>query len=342
MRVRIRDFVVTKEKWIFAVVCYETEEEASDVKCLLRYIPDAEGDRTRAGERFRKLDFASSYEFLRRHRPEYLRGVFQVVPKEAIEEVLRPSSVLPAVAARDERVRKIAEIFSEGGIPAEKMGITGSFLCGLQTAHSDIDFVIYGVENFKKTREIVKYAMESGELNELGEEMWRRIYKKRSPSISYDVFKAHEMRKWNRGGVGNTYFDVLFVRDWSEMGGIRDIYKRGERVCRARISAIVRDATYAFDSPAVYEVETLKGRKLRELRASAGGGSREHLKEILSVEKILSFTHTYAGQAFEGEIVEAQGVVERTSDGETRLIVGTTREAHGEWLKSLSLLGVEE
>ena len=339
MRVRIRDFVVTKEKWIFAVVCYETGE-ASDVKCLLRYIPDAEGDRTRAGERFRKLDFASSYEFLRRHRPEYLRGVFQVVPKEAIEEVLRPSSVLPAVAARDERVRKIAEIFSEGGIPAEKMGITGSFLCGLQTAHSDIDFVIYGVENFKKAREIVKYATESGELDELSDEMWRRIYEKRRPSISYDVFKAHEMRKWNRGCVGNTYFDVLFVRDWSEMVGIRDIYKRGERVCRARISAIVRDATYAFDSPAVYEVETLKG---RELRASGGRGGKSgsKLKEILSVEKILSFTHTYAGQAFEGEIVEAQGVVERTSDGETRLIVGTTREAHGEWLKSLSLLGVE-
>jgi len=335
MRVRIRDFVVTKEKWIFAVVCYEPEEEASDVKCLLRYIPDAEGDRTRTGERFRKLDFAASYEFLRRHRPEYLRGVFQVVPKDAIEEVLRPSSVLPAVAARDERVRKIAEIFSEGGIPAEKMGITGSFLCGLQTAHSDIDFVIYGVENFKKAREIVKYATESGELNGLSDEMWRRIYEKRRPSISYDVFKAHEMRKWNRGCVGNTYFDVLFVRDWSEMGGIRDIYKRGERVCRARISAIVRDATYAFDSPAVYEVETLKGRELRALCGCS------ELKEILSVEKILSFTHTYAGQAFEGEIVEAQGVVERTSDGETRLIVGTTREAHGEWLRSLSLLGVE-
>jgi len=335
MRVRIRDFVVTKEKWIFAVVCYEPEEEASDVKCLLRYIPDAEGDRTRTGERFRKLDFAASYEFLRRHRPEYLRGVFQVVPKDAIEEVLRPSSVLPAVAARDERVRKIAEIFSEGGIPAEKMGITGSFLCGLQTAHSDIDFVIYGVENFKKAREIVKYATESGELNELSDEMWQRIYEKRRPSISYDVFKAHEMRKWNRGCVGNTYFDVLFVRDWSEMVGIRDIYKRGERVCRARISAIVRDATYAFDSPAVYEVETLKGRELRALCGCS------ELKEILSVEKILSFTHTYAGQAFEGEIVEAQGVVERTSDGETRLIVGTTREAHGEWLRSLSLLGVE-
>ena len=145
------------------------------------------------------------------------------------------------------------------------------------------------------------------------------------------------MRKWNRGCVGNTYFDVLFVRDWSEMEGIRDIYKRGERVCRVRISAIVRDASYAFDSPAVYEVETLKGRVLRASCSGSRGKSGSKLKEILSVEKILSFTHTYAGQAFEGEIVEAQGVVERTSDGETRLIVGTTREAHGEWLKSCLL-----
>ena len=36
-----------------------------------------------------------------------------------------------------------------------------------------------------------------------------------------------------------------------------------------------------------------------------------------------------------GEIVEAAGWVERLDDGRLRLIVGTTREAPGEYLKVL-------
>ncbi|MGB3944925.1 MAG: DNA polymerase subunit beta, partial [Methanothrix sp.] len=52
---------------------------------------------------------------------------------------------------------------------------------------------------------------------------------------------------------------------------------------------------------------------------------------------ILCYTHTYAGQAVPGERIEASGVVEETVDGK-RLVVGTTREAKGEWIRSLTLL----
>ncbi|MFW5638973.1 MAG: DNA polymerase subunit beta, partial [Methanoculleus sp.] len=55
------------------------------------------------------------------------------------------------------------------------------------------------------------------------------------------------------------------------------------------------------------------------------------------IGRVLSFTHTYSGQALAGEVIEARGVVERHGD-ERWLIVGTTREAKGEYIISKTLL----
>ena len=52
---------------------------------------------------------------------------------------------------------------------------------------------------------------------------------------------------------------------------------------------------------------------------------------------VLSFTHTYCGQCFTGETLEAKGIVEEHGD-QKWLIVGTTREAHGEYIVSRTLL----
>ncbi|PXF51648.1 MAG: DNA polymerase subunit beta [Candidatus Methanophagaceae archaeon] len=315
-RARLRDFVVTEQDWIFSVVSYDLGGEGGDeeeIQCLLRYVPDKSGERVSeegAGEgesrRYRKLDFHESFEFLRRHRPDYLKSVQNVhsVPRREVKEILRPEERLPAVAGRDERVRSLFEFLKERGVQGEKIGITGSFLCGLNTEKSDLDFVVYGRENFDLARSVV----EQEGMAELKEAVWRQIYEKRQPALSYDNFVAHERRKKNRGVVGETYFDILFARDWEEIGRLdKRNYERGERVGYAEITAVVKDASFAFDSPAIYEIEHPE------------------------ISKILSFTHTYAGQAFAGEEIAARGVVERTKH-ETRLVVGTTREARGEWI----------
>jgi len=56
------------------------------------------------------------------------------------------------------------------------------------------------------------------------------------------------------------------------------------------------------------------------------------------VSEILCYTHTYAGQALAGEVVEARGMMEDVR-GQKRLVVGTSREPVGEWMRSLNLLG---
>jgi predicted nucleotidyltransferase len=312
MIARIRDFVITTENWFFSVVCYEIPEE-ENLTCLLRYIPDERGDRVSERGRYRKLDFQESFAFLRKHRPEYVKDGVQGVPKGDIKEILRPEDWLPRIARREKHVKTIYELLGNC-VPKDKIGITGSFLCGLNSDKSDLDFVVYGLENFNLAREVIENAREEGAIQDIKEDVWKQIYKKRNPELSYDDFIAHERRKKNRGAIGNSYFDILYVRDLEEIKQLDSRnYEKGERVGYAEITAEVKDASFSFDNPAIYQIEHPE------------------------IDKILSFTHTYAGQALEGETIEARGVIERTKH-ETRLVVGTTREAKGEWIKSLSLL----
>jgi len=310
MIVRIRDFFITKQNWIFSVVSYDLGEE--EVKCLLRYIPDDRGERVAERGRYRKLDFYDAYVFLGRHCPTYVKGGMQVVPKEDIKEILRPDDELPLIAEREEQAQTIFELLGNR-IPSDRIGITGSYLCGLNSDNSDLDFVLYGLPNFNIAREVIEAAVEEGILVEINDAVWRRIYNKRQPELSYNCFVAHEQRKKNRGAIGDTYLDILYTRDREEIKQL-DMrnYEIGERVGYATITAEVKDASFSFDNPAIYEIEHPE------------------------ISKVLSFTHTYVGQALAGEKIEARGVIESTKH-ESRLVVGTTRDAKGEWIRSLSL-----
>jgi predicted nucleotidyltransferase len=308
-RARIRDFVVTKQDWIFSVVSYDLGGD--ELNCLLRYVPDEKGERISEKGRYRKLDFDDAYEFLRTHRPEYVKDV-HAVPKADIKEILRPEVRLPVVAEQNEKARTIYELLGQH-IPKECIGITGSYLCGLNGKNSDLDFVIYGRENFNKARAMINAAIGNGITAKISEALWQQIYRKRKPELSYETFVAHELRKGHRGAIGGTYFDILYVRDPGELQQLdARNYEKGERLGYRTITAEVKDASFAFDSPAIYEIA-------------------HH-----EISKVLSFTHTYTGQALAGETIEARGVLEQTAH-ETRVVVGTTREARGEWIRSLSL-----
>jgi uncharacterized protein len=304
MRARIRDFFETKDGWIFAVADYNHPE---GLRSMLRYVPDENGEREANGKRYRKLDFDPAFEFLKKERPSYVRDL-HTVPLSDVRRLYQPSAGLQAVVERDPRVRKIASILAKAGVPGREMGITGSMLVGLNGPTSDIDFVVYGPW-WWKARDIINKAKAEGEIENLDEATWRKIYAKRKPETGFDEFMLHEKRKGNRGMVDGTYFDLLFTRDWSQI----ESQELGRPAGCSKIVANVVDARFAFDSPAIFRLD------------------HDEVKEIFC------YSHTYAGQAREGERVEAQGVLEETARG-LRLVVGTTREAKGEWIRSLTLL----
>lgn len=302
--IRLRDFIQDRDGWLYSVSTYDNDEK---VGCILRYVPDPAGERVGLdGTRYHKFDFEEGFDWIRRHKPQYSNVVLRV-PRQDVQRVYRPDRELDAIANRNWRVKRLREILD---LPPETLGCTGSLLLGLETEKSDVDLVVYGPAFFL-AQERLKEAIASGEVDALSEPMWRTVYAKREPEIPFLVFVAHERRKWNRGVLGGTYFDLLYTRSCDDLSSVPT--GKGEVLWRRTITATVTDASLAFDNPAVYRVEHP------------------------AISRVLSFTHTYSGQAQDGEVIEACGVCERHGD-ELWLVIGTTRTARGEYIVSRTLL----
>lgn len=319
----LRDFFVTKDGLIFSVPDYFHSPKG--IRAILRYIPDENGNRIRQknGRKYRKAEFEESFEYLKEHRPAWFSEV-AVVPRSEIAEILKPHNAVEEILsgkrtfpAAEELIRRL----ESAGVSTAAMGISGSLLPGLENEDSDIDFVVTGTDWFKAKDALagMKKSTDSGrryKIAELDEDMWRTVYKKRKSPLSYEDFYAHEIRKGNRGmfidqnGGKNVYFDLLFVRSPDQ---IKEPVRRGVDTEKEEIEAVVTDASFAFDSPAIY------------------------LADHDDIDEIYSYTHTYAGQAKAGEKIRARGMVE-VIDDRKRLVIGTSREAPDEWMISLSLL----
>jgi predicted nucleotidyltransferase len=301
---RIRDFIRDPDGWLYAVAAYDN---ATTVGCILRYIPDPAGDREDPhGTRYRKIGFEEAFQLINIKKPGYA-GLVHRVPLQAIVEILKPDEHIGHLAARDTRISRLCDILS---LPEGAFGVTGSMLCGIAGPESDIDGVVYG-RWFRMAQKRLRDGIVSGIIEDLDDELWKAVYRKRNPELDFEEFILHEQRKWNRGQIEGTYFDILYSRGYEDLPGF--MMQKGKVLHRDTIEALVIGDMYSFDSPAVYEVDHP------------------------DISRILSFTHTYTGQAYTGETIEAKGVVEQHGD-EQWLIVGTTREAKGEYIRSLTFL----
>jgi uncharacterized protein len=303
--VRLRDFIEDQDGWLYAVSTYDNTVA---VGCVLRYVPDPDGERIHAsGRRYTKYDFEEAYALIAEKKPQYA-GLLHRVPCADVKRVLRPDQEIDRIARDHPRVQNLLDLFC---LKKGTIGCTGSLLCGLANEGSDIDMVVYGKHWFVAQR-LVEQGIRDRKIEGLSPDMWRRVYEKRRPEIPYDQFVLHEQRKWNRGQIGGTYFDILYTRSYDEIRSAPS--GKGTVLGTMTIEAQVKDASLAFDNPAIYEVEHE------------------------SVSRVLSFTHTYSGQALAGETIGACGVLEQHGD-ERWLIIGTTREARGEYIVSKTLLG---
>lgn len=306
---RPRDFIETVDGLFFAVVSYCHPAE--------RYVSFLSYYRSREKAASTKV----SFRYLRDNFPEYVfkfgNAAMQGVPKEKVLKIYRPVKRLEGIyktggSTAEKKVLKVSEAFSE--IPGCEKGVTGSILVRLDKRDSDIDFVFYGLKTHEKARGLLDELLGSKGIRTLDRSEWTRVYRKRFPAhktLSFEDFLWHEKRKHNRAVVSDTIFDMLLVRKFEEIEKKPPV-EQFKRVGRVKIRCTVSDSALAFDSPAVYRVECADRR----------------------VDEVVSFTHTYAGQAFDGEEIEVSGVLERHGD-KHRVIVGTTREAEGEYIKVL-------
>lgn len=303
-----RDFIETAEGLVFAVVGLAGEDER--IPAFLRYVPDP-----RKGHRKVGTDEANA--FLRKYYPQYLHHCghrdawLHGVPKTHVSTCHRPRERLRHLLQRapqddlETRLQKLLKLLTGHGVDLGHLGVTGSMLIGRQHAESDVDLVVYDRATFFRVRRAVRQLIDSGQLHELDDSAWCDAYARRGCELSLEEFLRHEKRKGNKGMVDGRKFDIALVADTDSLEPEAGWRKAGMRRIRARIV----DDDRAFDQPARYGLDHPE------------------------VSEIYSFTHTYTGQACAGEWVEANGQLEIAPDGRQRLIVGSSREAPGEYVR---------
>jgi predicted nucleotidyltransferase len=307
-----KDFIQTKEGLVFAVVSYQSHQ--GKVGCFLRYVRD--------GIEWQKINTDPANKLLQQSYPQYLYqspqfdANFHAVELKDIVQHHRPEQRLLDVLQREpndiieQKLHQLLPILARFGADVDAFGLTGSMLINQQSATSDIDLVVFGRQQFKKARQALKLALLSGDISDLDITLMKDNFQRRAGELSFDEFSWHEYRKNNKAAIDGIKFDLGMVCLSDEIKQDQDQYqKQGMRT----ITTKVIDDFRSFDFPAVYLVD-----------------------DKLTPE-VWSFTHTYVGQAKKGEIIEVSGAVEcNVTNGNCRLIVGSTREADGEYIKVIN------
>lgn len=304
-----KDFIETAEGLIFAVVSYHPHQQK--IGCFLRYVQN--------GGQWQKIDTEQANRLLGRHYPQYLfkskqfDAEFHAVKPADVTVHHQPERCLKTLLERpahdeiEEKCHRLIEILSGYGVDTSALGLTGSMLIGQQKKGSDIDLVVYGRDAFYKTRLAVKQAIAEQQLSSLDISLMKDNFQRRGGALNFDEFAWHEARKYNKAAIDGTKFDIGMVSLPEEVVVDHHHYlKQGI----STLKAVVIDDKQAFDFPARYLIDN------------------EMTPEVIS------FTHTYVGQAQKGETIEVAGAVECDSaSGQRRLVVGSTREAIGEYIK---------
>lgn len=302
-----KDFIETADGLVFAVV--ESGLEQGRVLCFLRYILSM--------SQWQKASTEQANQFLAKHYPQYLHYskikqaqchaltlddiVKHHQPKKRLQQLLVGGNMddveLDCVS--------LCILLQQNGLDLNFVGITGSILISAQKQTSDIDLVFYSLDSFNQARKITQQLITQGQCFELSGSDWQESYDRRSCELNYDNYVWHEKRKFNKAMINQRKFDLSMVST---------IEKNNDSITYKKIKSIVVkvqviDDTLSFDYPAEFTVKHPQ------------------------ISSVVSYTATYTGQAKAGEWIEVSGVVEQSDIGDKRIIVGSSREAQGEYIK---------
>jgi len=308
-----KDFIETAEGLVFAVV--ENDLEQEKVLCFLRYFL--------INTQWQKVNTTQANDLLAEKYPHYL---YYSPLKQAhchavdIDRVLahhQPRTRLKNLLADkakdnvEQDLQTLCHLFEKQGFNLDDMGVTGSILISAHNQNSDIDLVFYSREVFQQARQVTQTIIEQGNCFELSENDWQQSYDRRSCELSYSEYLWHERRKFNKAVINQRKFDLSCVSETKPNSKPLHYKKLNPIVLSVQV---INDAL-AFDYPAVFLVKHPQ------------------------IHAIVSYTATYTGQALAGEWVEVAGLLEQASDGIKRIVVGSSREALGEYIKVINEQG---
>ena len=315
MYLREGDYVETVEHLIFAVKGLSHPKDRTIA--YLRYIPDPKGERIRKdGLRFRRIyDLRESTEYLKTNFAKYLhfdekrQMLLQAVPNTTVLRVYRPEEGLAemrqsSASELEEAAVRFAEAISkEAKITLRSIGVSGSLLLGLATDSSDIDLTVYGEQNCRQTYEALKRMRIEHLISAYDTSQAMKVARERWSETGLDLSRLAEIEKAKllQGLFEKRDYFIRLVKGCAEKEAAYT--PLGSAVIRAKI----RDDCDSIFTPCSYLADCLEwpvqGR----------------------VEELVSFRGKFTEQAYKGELVEAQGKLEKVEEekgSHLRLLLG--------------------
>jgi hypothetical protein len=281
-----------------------------------RFIPSPQGTRGGQEDLYGKIySLSERFKFLEQNSPNLIvhDPVFDEtlceVPIDTIKKHYEPIEKLRLLRTSktlgdlERKAVQLAEELKEAsGIPWSAIGISGSVLVGLYTAKSDIDPVVYGVENCRKAYAALENLLKDGEshFKPYSREELQALFDFRSKDtiMSFEDFARVEKRKAFQGMFDRTDYFIRFVKDWSQISEqYGDVCYKNSGY--AKITATIADDSEALFTPCTYKIENVKVVEDPKLQP---------------ILEIASFRGRFCEQARKSEAVTVQGKVELVTD----------------------------
>ena len=189
-------------------------------------------------------------------------------------------------------------------------------MAGLTNEKSDIDPLVYGMENSRKAYAALKELLktEGSGFKPYSKTELQTLFDFRSKDtqMSFEDFETVEDRKAFQGMFMGTDYFIRFVKDWSETNEqYGDVCYKNSGY--AKIIANIADSSDALFTPCTY--------KLKDVSVVEG-------PKLTRITEIVSFRGRFCEQATVDEKIEAQGKVElvtnkNSSNEYYRLIIGS-------------------
>ncbi len=328
MKAREGDLIKTKSNVVFDVK--GLVHPPNKVIAFPRFIPSPQGTRQGKDALYGKVySLGDRFKYLQENHPDLI--VFDPVfgetmcevPVDQIAEHYQPPEKLASMRTAknlntlESKALQLATTLKEkSGIPWSAIGISGSIMAGLTNEKSDIDPLVYGVENSRKAYAALKELLktEGSGFKPYSQSELQTLFDFRSKDtqMSFEDFETVESRKAFQGMFMGTDYFIRFVKDWSETSEqYGDVCYKNSGY--AKIIANIADSSDALFTPCTY--------KLKDVSVVEG-------PKLTPITEIVSFRGRFCEQATVDEKIEAQGKVElvtnkNSSNEYYRLIIGS-------------------
>ena len=232
MKAREGDLIKTKSNVVFDVK--GLVHPPNKIIAFPRFIPSPQGSRRGKDALYGKVySLGERFRYLQENHPDLI--VFDPVfgetlcevPTEQIVEHYQPAEKLAElrksknITPLETKALQLATTLKEkAGIPWKAIGISGSIMAGLTNEKSDIDPLVYGVENSRKAYAALKELFKTGDSGfkpYIREELKILFdFRSKDTQMSFEDFLLVESRKAFQGMFMGTDYFVRFVKEWSE------------------------------------------------------------------------------------------------------------------------------